>query len=823
MRSGRLSSMSLPEHCAAPYDQLSDRTKAVMRHDYRDAEGRLLWQIVRYLGDRGGLKERTFVPAARGGWWKCKPRDSLLPAEDQRVDRYPLYRLPELLAVTQAVESRQVWVVDDERCVDAVLSMADPPASGPPPCTCLYGRKYDFRLFDLEPLRGQHVALLAAASKTSRDYVQRLAQELARLGCRVRQALPPGDTGYSVADVLEKGGWYSARAWLAEVGVEDYVPPSLKPAKRPKTEARAETCAADTKPPEVEIGAMPSLADTKHLRVLGYDNDGCIVLCLKGETYRRIKLVRPTSRVRSNTLLCLAPYEWWLKICAPDGSQTRLTPSLCSKIMPALKRAAERIGMFDSAAVRGCGANVEPNGLLVYNLGDRLLLQDGDALNKEVGFDEVSGEHIYISGKRIELEDHPDAERWSREMYECVLNCHWESQVYARAVLGWAVAAVVGGALPFRPMLWLTGSIGTDKMFLQENVLLPLMKPLIRNLVIVPLTPRAEVGVQRYMDRDSLTLMLDEFELETSRSRRERQRAILDLTRPSPRHWAGAQHRGRRTAYPEPFSRFSAVFASTSSPDAFDENLSHFFFVRMAQKPAPDWPVVRQALRRALCPQRAAAIRTWIIRNIPVVVARAAVLEREFAFRYNLSASEARMSAALTAGAELLSGDATPVLREHARSSNFSQYAILTHMLSKPVHGPDGKQISLEDCLQHCVVGAHEGGRGHRYRYRGYAKIAERYGFRLDWRDDSLDAVRLRVAPGSKPMRGLLRGTEWENVNLRGYFKCLPRVQSPKTNSGRPARCRFNGIVASYVVLPPALLKEAGFCPDGVRGSIKAD
>ena len=793
-----------------------------MRHDYRDAEDRLLWQIVRYSGDHGGLKERTFVPAARGGWWKCKPHDSLLPVEDQRVNRYPLYRLPELLAATRVGVSRQVWVVDDERCVDAVLDMVEPPAGGPPPCTCLYGRKYDFRPFDLEPLRGRRVVLLAAASNTSRDYVRKLARELARLNCQVRWILPPGDTGYSVADALEKGGWPSARAWLDEVGAKDYIPPSLKPAKRPKTEARVETCAADMKPPEVEIGAMPSLADTKYFRVLGHDNDGCIVLCLKGETYRRIELVRPASCVHSGTLLPLAPdYEWWLKTCAPDGSQTRLTSPLCRKIMSALERAATKIGMFDSAAVRGCGANVEPNGLLVYNLGDRLLLQDGDALNKEVGFGEVSGEHIYISGERIELEDHPDAERWSREMYECVLNCHWESPMYARTFLGWVVAAVVGGALPSRPMLWLTGPTGSDKPFLTEKVLVPLMGPLIRNLVIVRLTPRGEVDVQQDMGWDSLTLMLDEFEPETRRSRRERQRAILDLTRPSPRHWAGAQHRGRRTAYPEPFSRFSAVFASTSPPNAFDEDLPHFFFVRLARKPAPDWPVVRQALGRALDLQRAAAIRTWIIRNIPVVVARAAVLEREFAFRYNLSASEARMSAALTAGAELLSGDATPVLREHARSSNFSQYAILAHMLSKPVHGPDDKQIPLGDCLRYCVAGAREDGRGH--RYRGYAKIAERHGFRLDWRDDSSDAVWLRVAPGIKPMRSLLHGTEWENVDLHGYFKCLPGGQSPKTSSGCPARCRFNGIVASYMVLPPVLLKEVGFCPDGVPGSIKAD
>ena len=227
--------MNLPKHCPEPYDQLSSRAKAVAQHDYFNAEGQLLWRIVRYAGARGDLKERSFVPAQRGGWWVCKPRDGSLPEEDQQVDRYPLYRLPELLAATQAGESRQVWVVDGERCVDAVLNMADPPASGPPPCTCLCGRKYDFRRFNLGPLSGQRVLLLAAAAEASRDYIRRLAQELLRLDCRIRWALPPGDTGRDVAGSLAEGGWPQARAWLRdEVGVEDYVQSSPESSRQTK-------------------------------------------------------------------------------------------------------------------------------------------------------------------------------------------------------------------------------------------------------------------------------------------------------------------------------------------------------------------------------------------------------------------------------------------------------------------------------------------------------------------------------------------------------------------------------------------------------------
>ena len=305
---------------------------------------------------------------------------------------------------------------------------------------------------------------------------------------------------------------------------------------------------------------------------------------------------------------------------------------------------------------------MEPDGSLVYNLGDRLLLQNGDVMNEEVAFDGAPRKCIYTRGFRIKLGDHPDATHWSRELYDRVCDCHWGSPSYARAFLGWMVAAVAGGALPRRPMLWLTGPISSDTTFFMEEVLMRLMEPL-----IVYLIPRTEADVPQFMGSDSLTLMLDEFELETNRKRRECQRAILNMTRSRHLHRPRARHRRKRTKQPDTFLRFNAVCASTRRPALPDEDLSHFFFVRLMQRPASDWPVVRQALKQALSSQRALAIRTWIIRNVPTVVRRAAALESELISHYNLTVGEAQMSAALTAGAELLSGDAEPVLREQGR------------------------------------------------------------------------------------------------------------------------------------------------------------
>ena len=49
---------------------------------------------------------------------------SSVPSEDRHAGELPLYRLPELLEAIEG-NDREIWIVADERCVDAVLALPD--------------------------------------------------------------------------------------------------------------------------------------------------------------------------------------------------------------------------------------------------------------------------------------------------------------------------------------------------------------------------------------------------------------------------------------------------------------------------------------------------------------------------------------------------------------------------------------------------------------------------------------------------------------------------------------------------------------------------
>ncbi len=82
----------------------------------------------------------TFTPSHRGGWWEALPNSTSVPAEDRHAGGLPLYRLPELLEAIEG-NDREIWIVADERCVDAVLALPDTGFSkdGKVPVTCLFG------------------------------------------------------------------------------------------------------------------------------------------------------------------------------------------------------------------------------------------------------------------------------------------------------------------------------------------------------------------------------------------------------------------------------------------------------------------------------------------------------------------------------------------------------------------------------------------------------------------------------------------------------------------------------------------------------------
>ena len=133
------------------------------RYDYRDAEGKVLYQVVRFAPK----VFRQFNPATNEWSVKGLPR---LP-----------YRLPELLAGIKA--GKVVWIVEGEKDVQSLVKLGLV-------ATCNQGGVGSARLWrDLSKFfpAGTRVVLCPDADKPGLRLMAEVARELLRAGCKVKQ------------------------------------------------------------------------------------------------------------------------------------------------------------------------------------------------------------------------------------------------------------------------------------------------------------------------------------------------------------------------------------------------------------------------------------------------------------------------------------------------------------------------------------------------------------------------------------------------------------------------------------------------------------
>jgi hypothetical protein len=158
------------------------RGRIVATYDYRDADGTLLFQVVRY--EPKGFVQRR--PSGNGGWlWGL---DGIEPV---------LYRLPELLAADPA---QVVFVVEGEKDVDrlrdlGLVATCNPMGAG------------KWRDGYAAALQGRHVAVLLDNDRAGRDHARAGARSVAPRAAQAKvvdlPGLPPkGD----VSDFLDAGG-----------------------------------------------------------------------------------------------------------------------------------------------------------------------------------------------------------------------------------------------------------------------------------------------------------------------------------------------------------------------------------------------------------------------------------------------------------------------------------------------------------------------------------------------------------------------------------------------------------------------------------------
>lgn len=258
------------------------------------------------------------------------------------------------------------------------------------------------------------------------------------------------------------------------------------------------------------------LPDDCPVTPLGIEGEICYYLdasrqlrAVKGEKHSRLNLANLFGACVDDL------YKHWPRTNA-DGDVKGWRPELVAE---ALMKACARCGVWDVwGRVRGSGAWRGEAGELVMHCGDMLAV--GSTLGDPAKPHQPVYHHPGIIGRFVypaEAARPRPAEHRSgsggggpaRHILNVFETWNWaRGEVDAMLLLGWIAAAMLGGALAWRPLVWITGDRYTGKSTLQD-----LIKVLLGE-AIISVSDATAAGVWQKLGHASLPVALDELESE---------------------------------------------------------------------------------------------------------------------------------------------------------------------------------------------------------------------------------------------------------------------------------------------------------------------
>ena len=704
----------------------------VQKWPYTDAEGRVVMVVVR---QDPGKRFTQWSPHPKGWIGQSPP------------GLHPAYQLPALLASTG-----RVAIVEGEKDADTIRRVWPTQA-----VTTYSGGGPNWKLTDWEPLRGREVSLVADADPPDKKgvYISHksmtgLADYLLTLGCQVWIALPEYGDKSDVTDWIEKHGLEAAARVVAKL-LKPYMP---RPQDAPPVEG----------PPPVEEESHPdgpafgagAYEDNTHYRLLGLDGARVVVrLKRAGQILRRTR----EQMVQQATLISLAPELWWcVQTTAPE-----LGGKVARQIGDTLIRSADMLGQIDVTSVLGRGAVRMPDGTVAYHLGDRIL-SGGEIHTLDWGG------MVWLAEPAVHLAE-PATDEQMIEVAKAVSSYRWATPLDSKRILGWIVAAIVGGALEWRPHISLVAPASTGKSWLLRRIQ-TLMGPLV--LRVADATPAA---IARLTSHTSIPVLIDEAE-PTAGWITE----VLALLRVS----AGAD--GMRVRAEQGSdgvvrqnARFAALLSGTSAPRLGQADSSRLTAVRLGRA-VENWPAVMEAIDDAM--KYADRVRARIVMEAQAIVKEADRLGVEYQ-GLGMASREALATASLTAGWRAWGVDKADVYSvDWGIGEEPSDSLDLLQDILALRYRRDGDDMALIQLISKDSLAA-----------------AQLYGVR-----QAGDAIRtgLLIATAHRGLLAALSRTSHSAVDLRSMLLQLPGAKA--TDSAR----RFGSLRMRAVEIPGDTLRALG-------------
>lgn len=211
-------------------------------------------------------------------------------------------------------------------------------------------------------------------------------------------------------------------------------------------------------------------------------------------------------------------HEYWPRYGKPDKDtgEPTITGWMPEKAAEILQAACAHSGLFDpQGKVRGRGAWRGREGELIIHHGDKVY-RAGSAPGFAWADPDLIDGFVYPTAPAMPRPDpSPVDDGAGVELLKLLRSWYWERpKIDPYLALGFIAAAPFGGALDWRPHVWVTGDSSTGKSTLEKKLLAPLFDGL-----SLRTHDATEASIRQVLGKQTLPVFFDELEAEANSDR----------------------------------------------------------------------------------------------------------------------------------------------------------------------------------------------------------------------------------------------------------------------------------------------------------------
>ena len=542
-------------------------------------------------------------------------------------------------------------------------------------------------------------------------------------------------------------------------------------------------------PPEPDVSPYDLMEQT--IRPLGFDDE---MYSFLPRCTGQIISLRAGELSSGSGMLMLADLDDWRVIF---GDYELDHTKVAKMAQPLIMKMCRKKGIYDPDIVRGAGAWPEGKAAVI-NLGEELYIcSEG----RSIPHNDMTGREVYERSKRAYNLDFPPLRNAEANKLRKICDkLNWKNRMSGALLSGWIVIAPIGGALPWRPHIFLTGGKGSGKSTVINDIIHPML-----NMCAVKMDGGStEAGLRSSIGSGSRPVIMDEFEGESKRDA-EKVDAILNWARKASSGGVVVNANGSYRA------RSCVCFAAINpliSKDADVERNTKLELVRNSSpRAARDYSELLDMLHDTISEEYQHRMIRRTIDNIDALLHNCQVFIRHASQRLGSKRAGDQIGT-LLAGAYMLNSTAKvtdEVAAEYINAQDWSWHDedteggdtdslmqnILTAMVDYSTHDRTGK-MPVSDLIERVLAG----GTGSDDAKRALG----RYGLAV------IDGY-LRVANKSNRLSELLAGTVYQV-----YKPTLNR--SPGSRKGEHPFRFSTGVTSRYVEIPLEGLIEGYRMPD---------